>query len=659
MSYALANVVILFLISIPVLTMRILADERRQKTDQLILTAPVTVGRIVLGKFLALSTVFLIPVIIVCGYPLLLSVFGTVPMGEAYLAILGFFLYGLACISIGMFVSSLTESQVIAAVLTFAVLFLGYVMSGICGLISQTGNLLTKLLGCFDMLARFDAMLNGTLQAEAVVYFLSVTGLFLVLTAQSIQKRRFSVSKKTLGFGVYSSGIVVLSVALAVLANLAAGQLPGKLKSIDLTSEKLYSLTDRTEEFLKGLEEEVTIYCIAGENSKDTLLAQTLERFAEQSDRIQVRYVDPLVNPKFYAEYTETPVSANSLIVVSGKRSKVVDYNEIYESQLDYSTYTSTVTGYDGEGQITSALSYVTGDDMPKVYLITGHGELGFETAFTSAIAKENVTYETISLLNYDKVPEDAQCIIINAPTSDFSREDAEKVLDYLENGGNAVVIAAWTAEEMPYFESILHAYGLELAEGVVMEKDMGFYYQNLLYLLPQVEYDSLTQGIAGDYRIFVPVARGIQVKEEPEEGITVSPFLTTSEQAFSKINAQESTSYEKEETDLDGPFDIGVKAVKTGESGDSQLVLYSSEGIFTEWANQAVAGANLKLFSNTLGSMVEHVSSVSVAVKSYTVSFLTLPQSSVVWIAVVTVLLIPLAFLAAGIVIWAKRRRR
>ena len=130
--------------------MRIFSEERKNKTDQLILTAPVTVGQIVMGKFFALTTIFTIPTIIICIYPLILSRFGSVPMGEAYLAILGFYLYGITCIAIGIFVSSLTESQVIAAVLGFAILFVGYMMSSLCSLISTTGNIITMILGCYD-----------------------------------------------------------------------------------------------------------------------------------------------------------------------------------------------------------------------------------------------------------------------------------------------------------------------------------------------------------------------------------------------------------------------------------------------------------------------------------------------------------------------------
>ena len=112
-----------FLIGVPILSMRVLAEERKQKTDQLLLTAPVSVWDIVFGKYLALVAVFAIPVVIMCVYPLIMSKFGTISYASAYTGILGFFLLGCANLAIGVFMSALTESQVIAAVLTFVFLF--------------------------------------------------------------------------------------------------------------------------------------------------------------------------------------------------------------------------------------------------------------------------------------------------------------------------------------------------------------------------------------------------------------------------------------------------------------------------------------------------------------------------------------------------------
>lgn len=657
-TYALSGVLFIFILSVPILTMKILAEERRLKTDQLLLTAPVTVGKIVTGKFLALASVFTIPVLVIGIYPLILRMFGEAPLSESYVAIAAFYLYGLTCIAIGIFVSSLTESQVIAAVISFAVLFLGYIMAGICNMISSTGNMLTDLLSAFDLVSRFERLIAGMLDIKSVVYFITITVLMLFLTAQSIQKRRYSVSVKSLSMGAYSSLSVTISIAIAVILNLLAGEIPSKYTTFDVTENRLYSLTNETIEMLGALEEDISIYVISGESTQDATLAKTLQQYSGLSEHIAISYVDPMVNPNFHTQYTDSSISRNSLIVVGDKRSKVVDYSTIYETRVDYTTYSSSITGYDGEGQITSAISYVTSDDMPKMYIIEGHGELGLETDFYDMIAKANIDYESINLLQYDSIPEDAECIVINAPTSDFSQDDADKVLSYLENGGNALLITTWTGEEkMENFQKILEFYGVSVADGMVLEGETDRYYQSPFYLLPKVEYDEVT-GSVSDSFVFVPYAQGLLLPEETGDDLSLTPLLTTSDSAYVRTDVNNTADYAKKEGDAAGPFTLGVKAVKTKEASESTALIYSSESIFTDSADVMVSGANKKLFAGSLGALAEETAGIAIPVKSYEMNYLTIPQSNIVMMGLTITVIIPLAILVLGFIVWFGRRK-
>lgn len=242
-EYTLSALTFVFLIGVPILSMRVLAEERKQKTDQLLLTSPVSVGNIVMGKYLALVTVYAIPVLVMCVYPIIMSKFGEVSFASAYTAILGFFLLGCANLAIGVFMSALTESQVVAAVLTFVLLFAFYMMSGISSFFSQTSvstcvafgllivaaaiiiyimiknifiSVITgivgevtlavvyfvkpsvfeggiqKILEFFDLSGHFSNFTNSILDVTGIVYFLSVIAVCLFLTIQSIQKRRWN-----------------------------------------------------------------------------------------------------------------------------------------------------------------------------------------------------------------------------------------------------------------------------------------------------------------------------------------------------------------------------------------------------------------------------------------------------------------------------------
>lgn len=663
-SYAIGSVLFVFLVSVPILSMRIMAEERRSRTDQLILTAPVTVGGIVLGKFLALLTIFAAPTAITCVYPVIMNHYGSVPMAESYLAILAFFLYGMAAIAIGVLISSLTESQVIAAVISFIVLFLCYMMSSICNVISAGGNWLTRLLGCLDMYTPFAELLNGTLNLRSVAYFLMLTGLALFLSVQAVQKRRYSVSVRSLSLGAYSTGMIALAIAIVTLISLVLRELPDSWTVVDVTSQKLYSLTEQSKEYAKSLQEDVTIYVLVAEGSADTTLAQTLQRFDDLSGHITVEYIDPNQNPRFHTQYTDSSISLNSLIVVSDKRSKVIDYDKIYETGYDYDAYTgsysSSSSAYDGEGQIMSALDYVLTDDMPKLYLTEGHGEYTLSSSFTKLITKENVEYETISLLENEAVPEDAACLLINGAGTDFSQDDRDKVISYLERGGSVILVTGYLEEATPNLDALLEYMGLERAEGMIMEQDGDRYYGTPWLLLPEQTSCAYTSGLYGKYYVFTPYAQGIRIVDEEAEGYTYQTFLSTSEDAFSRTDLSSASDYEKGETDVDGPFGVGVSAEKALEDGGTAtLVVYSCEQIFTDNADSVVSGANRLLFSNTVSSFVNHDITVSIPAKSYDVTYLTIPRSQAVMIGTIITLVIPVGCLGAGFVIWFRRRKR
>lgn len=660
-SYALNAITFLFLLTVPILTMRSLAEEQKSKTDQLILTAPVSVGKIVLAKYLAMAAIHTITVAFISLTPLILCAFGTVPLAESYVAVLGFWLYGLVCIAIGLFVSALTESQVIAAVLTFAFLFLGYMMSSITGLISSTGNVLTKLLGSYDLVTHLDTFMDGCLSITGMVYYLTVTALFLFLTAQAIQKRRWSITSKKIKTGVFSLGFVGIAIALTVVVNLFAGEIPSTYTAIDVTSNKLYSLTDDTKNYLKELKQDVTIYVIASEKTMDSTVAETLERYADSSSHIKVEYKDPAVSPTFFQNYTEESVSAGSLIVESGEISRVIDYSELFESTVDYSTYQQTVTGYDGEGQLTSAIQYVTSEDMPKVYAIEGHGETAISGNFSKAVEKANVTLESINLLQNEEVPEDAQAVIINGPNADFSKDDADKIIRYMQGGGNVLIALNYQAEgDMPNFNSILAEYGISGVKGLVAEGDANAYYQNPFYILPTVAQSDYTSSVGNNY-VFVPYTQGVVFPEDTDT-TTYTELLSTTEKAVAKTDAANAASYEFEEGDTKGPFSLAVSATRTIEEGKTgNLLVFGSSVFFTDDADSMVAGSNSGIFSNIISSFVdmEGMVTVVVPVKAYDATSLTIAASTSLLIGLGIIILLPVILLAAGIVIWAKRRKK
>lgn len=242
-EYVLDAISFIYLIAVPILSMRVMAEERKQKTDQLLYSLPIKMSDVVLGKYFAMVTVLAVPCAVMGLYPLILSRFGAVHFPTAYASLLGFFLLGASLLSIGLFISSMTDNQVAAAVICLVAMLLLYFMTGLSSFLSTAAitsmiclcivailfaailYLLTKntiisfvtgivLVGglalaytadaslfeglfpnIFNQMSvfnRFSTFVNGVFDLTAIVYFISVAVIFLFLTVQALEKRRWS-----------------------------------------------------------------------------------------------------------------------------------------------------------------------------------------------------------------------------------------------------------------------------------------------------------------------------------------------------------------------------------------------------------------------------------------------------------------------------------
>ena len=189
-SYTLYSLTSILLFAIPLLTMKSMAEERHSRTDQLLLTSPVTLTGMVLGKYFAMVTIFLIPAALMAFCPLIIAMNGEARLLSDYASLFAFFLMGCVFLAIGMFLSSLTESQIIAAVSTFAVLLILYLWDSLTGFLPSA---LGDLLSAFSFTQTFNNFVQySVFDLGGLVLYLSLAGLFVFLTIQGMQKRRWS-----------------------------------------------------------------------------------------------------------------------------------------------------------------------------------------------------------------------------------------------------------------------------------------------------------------------------------------------------------------------------------------------------------------------------------------------------------------------------------
>lgn len=475
-------------------------------------------------------------------------------------------------------------------------------------------------------------------------------------------KEKMPLNKKYLRNGSYSTLLIVIFVAIVVVINMIVGKLPSKYTQIDISDQQLYSIGDETKKVLNNLDKDVTIYQIAQSGSEDETISNLLQKYADESKHVKVELKDPVVSPKFVSEYTSDQVSSNSLIVVCGDRNKVVNYNDMYESTMDYNTYSYQTTGFDGEGQITSAIAYVTTENLPVLYTLEGHGEKELDSTIKEDIEKANMEIKTLNLISEGSVPDDAACLLIDSPSSDISEDEKTALLDYLENGGKAMVFSDYTESTLSNFAAVLENYGVKAADGIVFEGDNQHYGMQMpYYLLPNVNStDASSETASSGYYIIMPYAQGIQKLDDVRDTVTVEDILTTSDSAYSKTNLQSET-LEKEDGDVEGPFALGVSIKEdVGDGKKTQIIYYSSSYIMDSQMNQLVSGGNEKLVTESLNSMVstEETTTVSIPSKSLEVSYLTISDYDASFWKICTIGLIPGIFLVAGFVIWFKRRK-
>lgn len=471
------------------------------------------------------------------------------------------------------------------------------------------------------------------------------------------------MNKKILKNGSYSMAYTLILIAVVVVINLIVAEIPEKYTQIDVSSQKLYTISDDTLEFLDELDQDVTIYHMVQSGQEDDILQKMLTRYEEASKHIKVEAKDPVLYPNFASQYTDAQLADNSLIVVNGNKSKVVDYNSLYEVNYDYYTGSSSTTGFDGEGQIDSAIAYVTSDDIPVIYTLEGHSEMKVNSDLQNSMEKANYQIESLNLLTVDGVPEDAGCLLIASPQNDLSEDEAKKVISYLENGGKAMIFTDYINLKMPNLKSVLENYGVTYEHGVVLEGDSRHYIMQVpYYLVPTINSTEITSEMVSDNRyVLMPVAQSVKILDEYRDSLTIEPILTTSEKAYIKADVENMTTFEKEDGDQEGQFHLGVCiSEQINDETSTQIAYYSSGSLIDSGTDQQVSGGNSELVMATLGWMCENETPViSVAGKNLTMDYLTVPEYDASYWSAITCGVIPVTFLLIGSVIWFKRRKQ
>ena len=497
--------------------------------------------------------------------------------------------------------------------------------------------------------------------------------------------------RRSLRSGAYASVLAVVVLVLVILLNLVVGAVPTKFTQFDISTGKMFTLSDTTKTMLQELNTDVTAYYLAETGNEDSNITRILDRYAGESSHFTWQQRDPALYPTFAQQYDAQNASSSSVILVCGDNHTVVDYNDMYTA--DYSSYYTTgsytmsfsaenalssgiakvtrvLTGsytmsFSAENALSSGIAKVTRENSYVLYQLTGHGESSLESDFTETLDNSGVTMQDLNLLTTDTVPEDAAALLINDPQADLSTLDAAAIKTYLENGGHLFVTTDLTVST-PNLDALLAEYGMTRQEGLVIENDSSYYAYRYpqTYLLPSLSSNDITAGITDGMYVFTPVAQGI-VKGDSTDDLTLTTLLSTSSTAYAMQDYAQASTAEQGANDPNGPFNIAVAASNSTTGAKVVWVncanLLNSKGIeyvAREYASLLIGG-NAQLLTSTVNWMTGEENGVVIDSKSMSAETLTVPAKATMLLGLLFTIVVPLAFIVAGIAITLVRRRR
>ena len=491
-----------------------------------------------------------------------------------------------------------------------------------------------------------------------------------------------------------SATAVILLIALTFMINWLGAR---HWRRLDWTKSHLYTLSEKTDNVLHNLKDEVkVIVFMTPASGLYDQVHELLSRYAAASDKIKVEYIDPEKEPLKTKQLAQQYgiSAANTVVFAVGDRTKYVTSEQMAE--FDYSGMRMgqrpTVKAFKGEEMFTSAILSLVAPTVPKVYFVTGHGEASLAATergrtirtLKEALKRENVTTADTSLLS-GKIPADADVLAILGPTAPFAPNEINLLDGWLAKGGRLVVcldplIARDGTMKMTRLEPFLKDHGVEVENDLVIDpsRRLPFFDLSAVYLTDFTPHP-ITQGLQGMAVLF-PVTRSLKPVTGPDW--TAQALVRTSSKGWGETNLAQllrGVPVAKDDKDVPGPVavavvvegkgkkdakdttkagkDEGSKNAAKDEANDTgfRLVAFGDSDFLTD--GQVANAGNLTLALNTFNWLAHREQALGIPPRAVEHVSLFLSRQQLNMILIVTLLLMPLAVIVTGIVVWRRRR--
>ena len=446
------------------------------------------------------------------------------------------------------------------------------------------------------------------------------------------------------------------------------------LTPIDLTEDKLFTLTEESKEEVKNIDKDINIYFVGYSEDDSTL--DLAKQYTKANEKIKVEAVTATDRPDLVEKYgIET--DSEGIIVESGSQYKVLASNDLYT--YDSTTYESINVA---EEKLTAAIKSVAVEELPKVYFLSGYSSFSLTNGMqylNMYLQNEVNDVKTLDILSEGKVPDDCNTLVIASPEKDFDDVATNAITDYINKGGNILWLNAAIAQkqELSNVNKILAMYGVKPFEvGVIRETDSSKMVSNSPDLImPEIQYADATNKLYDSEGVIFINATKINVASDEELenlNITKTELIKTSEKAYFRTNFENSAN-SVQQGEEQASFLVGAQLDKkiseaneeTGEKEiKSQLIIYG-ENLFvsdyqltqTTQTPMVAYRQNKDLVLNSIAYLSDREEDITVRKSTGAITYTATEQENKIILAVITA--VPLIIIAVGIFVWIKRKHK
>lgn len=514
---------------------------------------------------------------------------------------------------------------------------------------------------------------------------------------------------KKLKHGTMATVFTCVFVALLVLVNVVTTMLFDRYPiTIDLTTNKIYSVSNDTENYVKKVNVDVQVTIFADENtytnysSYNKQAVELLKNYCKLNHHITYRFVDIDSHPEIVKEYTDT-ISQFDMIFetktkVDGKEISrtrklgmldLLTFTDEFEQKLSQSGYSidtlaqqaggdlsflsyygSYVESSNAEQAFTSALMTVTDPNPVYVTILTGRSELTQLTYFQTLLTANGYNVNTVDITSED-IPADTDVVVIPAPKTDYLEEDITKVSDFLNNDGNLgkqlLYIASYGQEDTPNLDEFLSEYGLSVGKGVICESDSGKYYNSPCVTVASTVSDNFTQDVSTENpAILSALCRPVNTLFDEQDMVSTDAYLKSSDSAYTaNVEISQTTGQVNIGDALvkgqQNYMAVGSKAKFTDDNNTlySSVIAVGSEGMLSDTYLQYSQYQNSEYFISVINGLTGKTAGITITPKTITGNVFDITQQQKTVLKWTFCLGVPVVVLIVGIVIWARRKNK